>query len=443
MNKQIVLGILVGMMASGTLSLAASAPNNKLSNNNLIVAQNSEDAPSHSPQETVNKKKKKVKSATHKKTAATQSKPVAKKATAAVAAKQGAVKQGSKPVAIKPVTKGTITAKKLYTTPLAQNPTTATSATSSTSDTTPAVKSINAPSVTSTPIANATSSVKKSPFGFKYRSYNAMDLATLEGDTGHGSLTNANGSPMLDTELRAWDRFNFSYALNENISFDIMPQLYHTWFGNRDRMQDPTMPGLQQPYASYIGDTGLYFADSKLATLAGGINLDFVQAYFLPTSEASQDAGTIGVTRTNFGFGRSFGPFDIKWTESLWYYFQQTQTSSLVRTTNGLPVQNIQYRVWSLLDLGLNMTKKFAVTLEAGFMNQLQYADDNAATARPAVLQDNIVLDPEVSYAFSDHFSLALGIWELYDMRSASQPYYSPLSSANGSEGYFQTTVKF
>src|SRR2546430_7655687 len=45
-----------------------------------------------------------------------------------------------------------------------------------------------------------------------------------------------------------------------------------------------------------------------------------------------------------------------------------------------------------------------------------------------SVQQDNIILDPEVAFAFSDNFILAIGIWEQYDMRSASLPYYSPLA---------------
>jgi len=432
MNKQIVLGIIVGMMTSGTWTLAVSASGNK-----TLVAQNSE-ITNNSSSEALNKKKIKA----SKKAAAQKARVATKSSPKAMA--PGATKPQGKQIAKYPTTPVTkpVTAKKLSTT--AQNTQNSNAQGTTASPTTPpSVKSISAPSVISTPVSTAASSTKKSPFGFKYQSYNAMDLSTLEGDRHNGGLKDINGNPMLDGELRAWDRFNFSYSLSPNISVSIMPQLYHTWFGNRDRQQDSNLPGLQQPYSAYIGDTGLYFVDSKVASLAGGINMDFVQAYFLPTSEASQDAGQIGVTRTAVGFSRSFGPVDLKWTESLWYYFQQMQTSSLMKTSTGLPVQNLQYRVWSLLDIGLNVTKKFAVSLEAGFMNQMQYADDNPATARQAVLQDNIVLDPEVSYAFSDHFSLAIGIWELYDMRSQSTPSYTPLASSNGSEGYFQTTVKF
>ena len=168
-----------------------------------------------------------------------------------------------------------------------------------------------------------------------------------------------------------------------------------------------------------MGDTGLYLVDSKIAQLVGGLTLDGSQAYFFSTSEASLKNGTIGQTRSSLGLGRSFGPIDVKWTESLWYYMQQYQTSSLF-TSGGLPIQNVNYQLWSLLDLGWNVTKRFSINLEGGFMNQATVPDDNPSSERAAVLADYIILDPEIDYSFNDHFTLGLGIWEQYDMQSST-----------------------
>ena len=300
------------------------------------------------------------------------------------------------------------------------------------------------------PVSQAQPSEKKSAFSFKYRSYNAENLDALE----------MPNDPSKDHEVQAWDRFNFTYAVNDTVSVSVMPQVYHTWFGDRDRAQNPSVVGLTQPYDFYLGDTGLYLIDSKIADLGGGFKLDGSFAYFFSTSEASIANGTIGQTRSTLAAGRSYGPIDVKWTESFWYYLQEYQTSSLFSTATG-PLQNSNYAILSLLDLGWNITKKFSINLETGFWNQASLPDDN--TNRSPVLNDYIIADPEIDYSFSDHFSVGLGIWEQYDMRnqavtvtaaapagSASStvpvswlPEYSPFDYRNGSQAYLQTTLKF
>jgi hypothetical protein len=276
---------------------------------------------------------------------------------------------------------------------------------------------------------------KKSPFSFKYRSYNAMDMDVVE-----------NKNPNGDREIRAWDRFGLSYSFNDDISFTLEPEVLHTWFGDRDRAQDPSKEGLEQSYAGRMSDTHLILADSQIARLKGGLVLDGSLRYDIPTSELAQRNGELGQTRVTVGLGREFGAFEAKLTLIGRNYLNQYNTSELktVPAKKGDPSLNVlnkEFRLYSLVDLTYNFTKKLGFTLEGGFMNTTVHGDE--ATNRPASRVDQIVMNPELDYAFSDSFALAVGLYEEPSMASLPDGGYVPLSVANNGEAYFMTTVKF
>ena len=296
---------------------------------------------------------------------------------------------------------------------------------------------------------------KKNPFGFKYVDISAEYINGFESPSSLSTITGP-----ADHEVQAWDRFYVYYNMNNDIALGMMGQLFHTWFGDPSRAQDasagnpsvPTNASLNQPYAAFIGDTELYLKDTKIAML-GGWKLEGVLGWYLPTSQSSQQSGQIGESDTGMSIGTSWGPVDFKYTEKLWYFFQGYQTSTLV-DSSGDAVRNSQYAVWSLADATWNITSKFSFDLTAGFMNQALYQDENGQ--RPQVLNDYIIVDPELDYEFNKHFELGLGLWEQYDMRNAAQigtnpsgtpifvSQYTPFAAWNGgTQVYLTGTIKF
>ncbi len=293
----------------------------------------------------------------------------------------------------------------------------------------------SAQGTTAMPISTAVASAKKSPFSIKYRSYNALNLV---------AVTNSSDSP--DREVWVWDRLNLTYNFNPDISVSVMPQLFHTWFGDRNRVQDDSFGNLSQPYSAYLGNTALIFADSKIATLQGGIIWDGMARYDAPTSEWSQKAGSLGETRLATGLSKSFGRFDIKVSETYRYFLQQYTTSEAEladKKTPGWPSQNEEWYLYSLLDLGYNISKKVSISLETGFINKTKLADDNPTHQRDSVKADEIVMNPEIAVAINDNFSLALGLWEEPNMRKLKTSVYEPLNPVNGGEAYLMTTIQF
>jgi hypothetical protein len=280
--------------------------------------------------------------------------------------------------------------------------------------------------VTSLPVTQAKVPAKKNPVSFKYRSYNAMDMAALAGEQD------------ADFELRAWDRFKITYAFSPDISLALEPQLYHTWFGDRSRRQTGA-DNLDQPYSANLGDTNLILVHSKLARLQGDINVGGLLRYNIPTSEASQKNGQLGEAYLGFMLGRSFGALSIEAVLMGRHYMQQYNTSLL--TKGGVPLQNKEFRLYTYVDFNYEITKKLSLFLETGFMNTTWHSD--SATGRPQKRSDQIIMNPEVTYAFNDNFALSVGFYEEPDMRTLSTDTYVPLAIDNGSEGYFMTTIKF
>ncbi len=300
-----------------------------------------------------------------------------------------------------------------------------------------------------------------SPWGIKLRSYNAINMNALE-----------NSGPSRDYTVRAWERLSISYNINPDVSIILMPQYYHTWFEDQDRVQSSSNPGYNQSYASYLGDTGLYIEDKNLATFGGsGTHLTnggkwvktepFIlggsQSYFAPTSEASETAGQVGETRTNINLAKSFGKLDLKLTEEFRYYLQQYNTNSFIGT-DGKPIANTAYRVLNLMDIGYNFTSKLNFTVESGVVNEYNYGD--APTNLSPQFVDYFVMNPDLGYTFSDHFGLDLGIWEVYNYTnppnttgtsSGPTASYMPFAPYNGTDAgswsgtevYLMGTVKF
>jgi hypothetical protein len=275
---------------------------------------------------------------------------------------------------------------------------------------------------------------------FKFRDYTALNTTGLE------------NTPGTDKEPYAWDRLNVDYHFTDTISLGVLGQYYHTWFGDQNRPQINGQNGLTQSYSSYLGNTGLVFANSKIADLGKGFIIDGLLRYDLPTSEWSQAAGSPGEGWAGMGVSKSVGIVDFKYTELVRYYFQTRDTSNLTTPAvpatatalekPGMRVQNKMVRLYSYADIGVNITKKLSFALEGGFINETYHAD--SATNRDEVIHNFIIFNPEIDFAFNDHFSLAVGVWDQPDML-ALNTIYIPLAAdtQNGGEGYLLTTIKF
>jgi hypothetical protein len=255
---------------------------------------------------------------------------------------------------------------------------------------------------------------------------------------------------------------NLDYHFDKDISLGVLGQYFHTWFEDQNRPQSANNPGLNQSYASYLGDTGIFLADKNITDFGGpkvghGFVLGGSQGYLAPTSEGAQAAGSAGETRTNLNLSKSFGKLDLKWTEELRYYFQQYETNAFLNAS-GQPIVNSQYRVLSLLDIGYNFTSKLSLNLETGIVNEAEYGD--SANGVPQTYIDYLVMNPEIDYAFNKTFTLALGIWEVYNYTNPPQlstpngnvtASYTPFAPYNGeaagswtgTEVFLQGTVKF
>jgi len=168
--------------------------------------------------------------------------------------------------------------------------------------------------------------VSQSAWSIKLRSYNSVDLNALEHSPADGGK-DGNG------EVQDWDRLNISYNFNKEFAVTVMPQLFHTWFGDRDKGQSSSVSGqYTQSYVAYVGDTDIGVSHSNLATFGDKYVVDGHFDYYLPTSESSQSSGQIGEVRVGAGLSKSIGKFDFKWSEELRYYIQQYETSSIIDT---------------------------------------------------------------------------------------------------------------
>jgi hypothetical protein len=277
---------------------------------------------------------------------------------------------------------------------------------------------------------------QENKFHLRLRSYNAMDLDAAEGASGKHS----DGSP-VDRELRAWERLDLRYDITKVVSFAVMPEFSHTWFGAPDRAQDSTKSGLDQSYSFYMGNTALILNDDKIAEL-GDITLNGYFRYDLPTSEQSQKDNSPGETRVKLGLARKFGKLGMELGSTLRNYFQQYTSSNLV-DSKGVPVQNMNYRIDTVLDTSYDVTTWFSLFFEVGLRSQMTYAD--GATGRPAVGSNSLILNPELDFNASKNLSFALGIFELPSYTNVDQQKYAPLAAdpQNGNEAYLQATLQF
>lgn len=143
------------------------------------------------------------------------------------------------------------------------------------------------------------------------------------------------------------------------------------------------------------------------------------------------------------GISKSVGIVDFKVTEIVRNYLQQFTTSNVVTASDPTKhLQNPYIRVYSLLDIGVNITKKLSFGFETGFLNERRYADNS--TGRSEKMIDSVIVNPDIGYNFSDNLSLDVGIWEQPDMRSLSTSYVPLTADAqNNSEVYLLTTIKF
>lgn len=318
----------------------------------------------------------------------------------------------------------------------------------------PAPKTVNAPGVVSLPMKKVEPAKPKKPaFGIMYRSYNKLDVAAIRQEEG------------ADGEVKAWDRLNLTYNITDNFSVSAMPQWEHTWFGDRDRPQDKDVPAFGQSGSGFLLNTALILTHSKLAVLKGDMILGGFLRYDIPTSEVASKSGSLGELWTELDITKSFGKFEIQPQVILRYYLQQYQTSTAYKeatleeditqpdgnivprgTRVQVPLQNTEYKIYTLLAMSYKITPKLTAAFETGFINVATHADGNidpsTGKARDAGMKNLVEMNPQVEYGFNDSFSLALGWYEEPDMKSLKTDYI-PFNAANGGEVYMMATVKF
>jgi flagellar basal body-associated protein FliL len=272
-------------------------------------------------------------------------------------------------------------------------------------------------------------------FALKYSTENAMNLDSLENKV-------PNEKTALDSEIRATDNIGLTYKFTDDSSATIQAEFYHTWFGDRDRLADGEAQ-YNSSGAGFMGPVKLILANSKIASLKGGLTLDGFLRYDAPTSEAAQRDGELGNARLNIGLGRSFGKLDVKVSFMPRYYFQQYNVSE-IKNAKGQGNLNKQVRFYEMLDVTYNFTDKLSLTLSGGVDQTITH--DDGETKRDAVRKDRVLFYPEVDYAFSENFVLAVGFNE--ETNTAKLPDYGwvPLEVAEGretNEAFVRGTFKF
>lgn len=266
---------------------------------------------------------------------------------------------------------------------------------------------------TSAPVKEVTKEVATKKFTFTYLNSNAMTLKAISGQKG------------ADSEVVASDKATATYSFSDITSFSVAQPFSHTWFG--------------QSAKNKLENTRLIFVDSKLATLGKDAGVDVFARYDLPTSTASQKASSYGNTLVGAGVTKAFGKFSIHPNLMGRYYFQTYETSSELGEDK-LEIQNNNFSFYTNVDMTYQFTEKFSIFFDTKYVNQFFHAD--AKTKRVAIQKDVLILNPELGFAVSKNFSLALGLYEEINMRGLAAAYV-PFAVENDGEAYLSGTVTF
>lgn len=281
----------------------------------------------------------------------------------------------------------------------------------------PVVSSPSAGQSAST-VAAATQEVKKSKLGMLI-----IDRADFASDTANRSQT---------TQAAATLTLRPSYKLTDTTSVAAGIDIDHS-FG-ADEVGPNKSKAKWTPYDAY-----LMLSKSNLGTLPGGIAAKGNARFYLPTSEGSQDAETLGVLRANLTLTKTWGKISLAYSADPRVYFQKNLSYVKAGETDRYADPNKDaaaeakeptgplkstatnaYRLTHLVELGFQATEKLSFYSDFGIDHRYFNADPVWDIA--AVQKDNLLTETGASYAFNDNFTLILGAEQLGpDLRSPSE----------------------
>lgn len=289
----------------------------------------------------------------------------------------------------------------------------------------PEVAPANPAAVTTAKVVAPAPAKPKTGFGLNWLSINGLGMKPFQG-VNNGKLV----------EVSAWEKPTIKYKFTENVSFGVMPQFFHTWFGDTEQPQDlPVKAGqLEQGAAFNMGNVALKLTHSKLLTFGDGFKVDGQYSFDLPTSEVAQKNEQIGESWLTLGLAKSFGKFDLKGTAIARMYHQQYNTSKLL-DPKGVALQNKSFRHYQYVDIGYNFTEKLSLTLELG--TYVTYFHEDADTNRPSKVSMNRIADIGLGYNFTKNFSLSVGVSEVTSSINDTRFPFDTANTAEGGEVYF------
>ncbi|MBK9293155.1 MAG: hypothetical protein IPM57_01730 [Oligoflexia bacterium] len=279
--------------------------------------------------------------------------------------------------------------------------------------------------ITTTQVKQPEVAKAKSGFGLTWLSINGLGMRPFQG-IDDGKLV----------EISSWEQPNIKYKFNENWSVAVMPQFFHTWFGDQQKEQDVGAKSgqLEQGAAFNMGNVALKLTNSNLLKFGDGFKVDGQLRFDLPTSEVAQKNDQVGETWVSTGISKSFGKFDLKGTLIGRIYHQSYNTSRLVDNKD-VRLQNKAARHYQYLDVGYNFTEKLNLTLEYG--TYVTYSFEDVETNRPQKVSMNRIADIGLSYTFTKNFTLAVGLSEVTSSINDTRMPFDTANTAEGGEAYF------
>ncbi|PIU00046.1 MAG: hypothetical protein COT74_06765 [Bdellovibrionales bacterium CG10_big_fil_rev_8_21_14_0_10_45_34] len=232
---------------------------------------------------------------------------------------------------------------------------------------------------------------KKVPsrFGFMFNNYNEIGIADAINSTNPGE------SLSTTTLVRG------SYRLQDDVSVAIAPAWSHS-FGQKSG-ENANAVTVEDPYVQ-IAKTGI-------ATLPGGINFSGAYArYYLPFSNASQEAESIGLFRGGMTFEKPLNSvFTLAYDFSPRYYFNNLY--AFRRQADNALVQTKSLRLYHYLTLSAAPTSWISFHQAAG-LNSIWYNGGEFEDQTLPEKQDNfMLLNSWVGLTVTENFNFALGVY--------------------------------
>ncbi len=251
-----------------------------------------------------------------------------------------------------------------------------------------------------TQVAKATQEVKKSKFNI------------LIAD--RGSFATATSNRSETSEPSGVLTVRPGYKLSDDVSLAAGIDITHTFGAAETAATDSQVSRPKWTPA----DVYLMAAHSNLGTLPGNLKTKGYLRYYLPTSEASQFMGQIGVVRGNITLAKPIGnKLAVKYIAEPRLYLEQyktydrkDETGTIQRNAKGEAVQvgTNTYRLNHFVEVEFNATEKLGFYSDLGFDHKWYNGDSNYGLRSSQ--RDNIYAETGVAYSFTNNVTLIAGV---------------------------------